>query len=96
MCALLGGAKKAFIYHLAYQGRINSARSGRELAFRPEWIGEFLEAAAEARAAKRAARLARHEASVRAAQSAPRARRATGRAGTSPRATTEAWRQPTW
>ena len=97
VCAMLGGAKRSYIYHLVYQGRIKSARSGRELAFRPEWIGEFLEAEAEARAAKRAARLARHEASARAAQRAPRARRATGRTSAARTATTgEGWRQAPW
>ena len=40
VCVLLGGAKKSYVYYLVHQGRIKSARKGRELAFRPEWVEE--------------------------------------------------------
>ena len=53
------GAKKSYIYHLVHQGRIRSARSGRGLAFKPEWVDEFLDREAAHREELRVARAAR-------------------------------------
>lgn len=58
-CSYLDGAKKSYIYHLVYQGRLRSTRVGRELRFRPEWLECFLEAEADRRAELQRERVAR-------------------------------------